>query len=160
LGESISSRAIGQLGGRLDGVARGLHVAGTFLPRFVEAYLWTYDSARSRAGARASTSRLMKRRGVRSAMRWFYAQANNEIPPSGGISNRDAASRHLRRSPTNSRVTLKRAALRIAGTAVPSCPICGAGGILTIIADRRKLATEPTKSKLATQEYMGESDGI
>ena len=51
-----------------------------FLPGFVEAYLWTYDNARSLAGARASTSRLMSRRDVRAAVQWFYAQVSNEIP--------------------------------------------------------------------------------
>jgi hypothetical protein len=45
-----------------------------FLPGFVEAYLWTYDNARGRPGARASPSRSMKRRDVRAAMQWFYAR--------------------------------------------------------------------------------------
>lgn len=59
---------------------RSARIAGIFLPGFVEAYLWTYGNARSRAGARASTSRLMKRRDVRAAIQWFYAQVSNEIP--------------------------------------------------------------------------------
>jgi hypothetical protein len=59
---------------------RSARIAGIILPGFVEAYLWTYGNARSRAGARASTSRLMKRRDVRAAMQWFYAQLSHEIP--------------------------------------------------------------------------------
>jgi len=34
---------------------RSASIARMFLPGFVEAYLWTYGNARSRAGARAST---------------------------------------------------------------------------------------------------------
>jgi hypothetical protein len=73
---------------------RSARIAGIFLPGFVEAYLWTYGNARSRAGARASTygnvrsragarastSRLINRRDVRAAMQWFYAQVAREIP--------------------------------------------------------------------------------
>ena len=68
-------------GGPCSVVARGAPaLREMFLPGFVEAYLWTYDNARSRAGARASNSRLMKRRDVRAAMQWFYAQVARDIP--------------------------------------------------------------------------------
>ena len=59
---------------------RGTRFAWIVALPIVEAYLRTYPNVRSRAGASASASRLMKRRDVRSAMQWFYAQVSNEIP--------------------------------------------------------------------------------
>jgi len=50
------------------------------VPPLYAAYLRTYHGARSKAGARASTSRLMKRRDVRVAVQWFYAVLNGEVP--------------------------------------------------------------------------------
>jgi hypothetical protein len=53
---------------------------GNVLARICGSLLMDLGNARSRAGARASTSRLMKRRDVRAAIQWFYAQASSEIP--------------------------------------------------------------------------------
>lgn len=44
------------------------------------AYLSTYRNARSEAGARASASRLMRRREVQAARQWFHAALCREIP--------------------------------------------------------------------------------
>lgn len=51
-----------------------------YTPPLVWAYKQVYASARSRAGARASTSRLLKREDVRAVRRWYYAKVNGEIP--------------------------------------------------------------------------------
>lgn len=53
---------------------------GFTLAPLVEAYLRVYPKARSRAGARASMSRLMRRRDVRAAVQWFYAVSDGDIP--------------------------------------------------------------------------------
>ncbi len=50
------------------------------LPGIVSAYINTYHP-RSRNGAYASTSRLLKRPDVRAARQWFYAQCGKELPP-------------------------------------------------------------------------------
>lgn len=61
-------------------VKHGMRFGPFSLPPIVEAYLLTYPKAASRAGARASMSRLMRRRDVRAAIQWFYAIQNREIP--------------------------------------------------------------------------------
>jgi len=50
------------------------------IPSRVDGYLVAFPKAQSRAGARASVSRLMRRRDVRAAVQWFYAVANGEVP--------------------------------------------------------------------------------
>ena len=50
------------------------------LPGIFFAYLKTYHP-RSRNGAYASASRLLKRADVRAARQWFYAQSSGELPP-------------------------------------------------------------------------------
>ena len=60
-------------------VHRGSKFIG--MPGTVAAYLEVYRP-RSRAGAAASCSRLLKRRDIRALRAWFYAQANYEIPRS------------------------------------------------------------------------------
>lgn len=51
------------------------------VPGFVHAYIMTWPAARSRAGARASTSRLLKRQAVRAALQWEYAKHADRIIP-------------------------------------------------------------------------------
>jgi hypothetical protein len=50
------------------------------IPPVFRAYLRTYGNARSEAGARASASRLMKRRDVQAARQWFHAVLCREVP--------------------------------------------------------------------------------
>ena len=50
------------------------------MPGIVCAYINTYHP-RSRNGAAASASRLLKRADVRAARQWFYAQSGGELPP-------------------------------------------------------------------------------
>lgn len=52
----------------------------TEIPGYVDAYLRTHPRAKSRAGARASCSRLLKRVEVRAALAWHCAIFSNEIP--------------------------------------------------------------------------------
>lgn len=59
-------------------VKRGMRSFG--LPGIVSAYINTYHP-RSRNGAYASTSRLLKRPDVRAARQWFYALSGCELPP-------------------------------------------------------------------------------
>lgn len=61
-------------------VKNGMTCLGMRIPPIVEAYLWAYPKAKSRAGARACSSRLWKRRDVRAAVHWFYAVQNGEVP--------------------------------------------------------------------------------
>ena len=61
-------------------VKHGTRAFGFGLPGNVSAYVNTYHP-RSRNGAHASTSRLLKRRDVRAAGQWFYAEACHELPP-------------------------------------------------------------------------------
>lgn len=61
-------------------VKNGMRYMGFILLPLVEAYLRVYPKARSRAGARASMSRLMRRRDVRAAAEWFLAIESGEIP--------------------------------------------------------------------------------
>jgi len=58
-------------------VRRGRRSLG--MPGRVSAYVSIYRP-RSRRGARTSTSRLLKRRDVRAAQQWFYAQSGRELP--------------------------------------------------------------------------------
>lgn len=58
-------------------VKRGMRRWG--FPATVSAYVNTYHP-RSRNGAYASTSRLLKRSDVRVARQWFYAQSGGELP--------------------------------------------------------------------------------
>jgi hypothetical protein len=50
------------------------------IPPYVDAYQRTYGNARSRAGARASMSRLLKHPDVKAARAWWYAKINNRVP--------------------------------------------------------------------------------
>lgn len=59
-------------------VKHGMRRVG--LPGIVSAYIKTYHP-RSRNGASASASRLLKRPDVRAARQWFCAQSNRELPP-------------------------------------------------------------------------------
>lgn len=61
-------------------VKHGMRYMGFTLAPLVEAYLRVYPKARSRAGARASMSRLMRRRDVRAAAEWFLAIEEGAIP--------------------------------------------------------------------------------
>ncbi len=45
----------------------------------VQAYLRAFPNARSRAGASASASRLMKRTDVKLMRRWLFCQINHEV---------------------------------------------------------------------------------
>lgn len=56
----------------------GMRAFGFNIPGIVTAYIETYQP-KSRAGARASASRLMRRPHVKAAMQWFYAQMAREI---------------------------------------------------------------------------------
>ena len=58
-------------------VKHGMRRVG--LPGIVSAYIKTYHP-RSRNGASASASRLLKRADVRAARQWFYAQSGGELP--------------------------------------------------------------------------------
>lgn len=61
-------------------VHRGMRRRGfPSLPGNVRAYLETYQP-KSLNGAYVSTSRLLKRRDVRAAQQWFFAQLSGEIP--------------------------------------------------------------------------------
>ena len=57
----------------------GMRAFGFNIPGIVTTYIETYQP-KSRAGARASASRLMRRPHVKAAMQWFYAQMAREIP--------------------------------------------------------------------------------
>jgi hypothetical protein len=61
-------------------IKHGSKFLGFILPPLVEAYLRVYPKARSRAGARASMSRLMRRHDVRAAVQWHHAVQNGEVP--------------------------------------------------------------------------------
>jgi hypothetical protein len=50
------------------------------LPGYVESYLKAYPGAKSRAGAYASCSRLLRHPHVFAARQWFYAQLCGEVP--------------------------------------------------------------------------------
>ncbi len=50
------------------------------LPNYTGIYLWSYSDAKSRRGAAASMSRLMRRDDVRAVRAWHYALLNREIP--------------------------------------------------------------------------------
>jgi hypothetical protein len=50
------------------------------IPPYVDAYQRTYRKASSRAGARASMSRLLHHPDVKAARAWWYAKINNRIP--------------------------------------------------------------------------------
>lgn len=63
-----------------DCIKNGSKFMGFNLPPFVEAYLRLYPKAKSRARARASMSRLMRRRDVRAAVQWYYAEMTGEVP--------------------------------------------------------------------------------
>jgi hypothetical protein len=49
------------------------------IPPIVSAYMAVY-SPRSRQGASASASRLLRRPDVQAARQWFYAMIRGEIP--------------------------------------------------------------------------------
>jgi hypothetical protein len=59
----------------------GSRFFGIRLPPYVEIYLALHPRARSRAGARASCSRVMRQVAFRAAKHWFYAIENGEIKP-------------------------------------------------------------------------------
>lgn len=63
-----------------DCIKNGSEFMGFNIPPFVTAYLRLYPKAKSRAGARASMSRLMRRRDVRAAVQWNYAVMTGEVP--------------------------------------------------------------------------------
>ena len=60
-------------------VKHGSNFCGVGIPGIVSAYVSIYKP-RSRNGAYASTSRLLKRRDVWAARQWFYAQSSGEVP--------------------------------------------------------------------------------
>lgn len=59
-------------------VKHGMSGFGISVPGIVSAYVSVYRP-RSRRGAHASTSRLLRHPDVRAARQWFYAQVNLEI---------------------------------------------------------------------------------
>ena len=53
---------------------------GMSIPGYIEAYRQAYPQAKSRNGAYASCSRLLRNPRVFAARQWYYAVANGEVP--------------------------------------------------------------------------------
>lgn len=62
----------------MDCIPRGSRIFGIGCPPLVEAYMRVYRP-RSRRGARASVSRLLRHPDVRAMRQWHFAQINHEI---------------------------------------------------------------------------------